>query len=135
MNVDYVKIFITIALAVLGWLIAHWFTSKRDANNKKRELRLQYLINAYSTLACDVAQRALDDKGIAKLEHVLAEIQLFGTTRQIELAKALAIEAASKREFPLDPLINTLRDELRTELNLEPADGNVQWLRASDSWV
>ena len=41
----------------------------------------------------------------------------------------LADEVASGREYELEPLIHSLRTELRIQLELEPIDGNVRWLR------
>src|SRR5687768_15765709 len=34
-------------VAVAGWYTAHGYASQRDADNKRREIRAQYLIDAY----------------------------------------------------------------------------------------
>ncbi len=47
MVIDYLKIFVTVLLAMFGWVIAHFFTTRRDLASKRRELSTQYLINAY----------------------------------------------------------------------------------------
>lgn len=128
-ELDYYKIIVTISLAVLGWLVAHYFTAKRDVANKRRELRLQYLIDAYQVLTNDVSHRKLTYERNIKLENLLSDIQLYGSEIQVNLAKQLAIDVAAGIGFELDPLIKCLRDDLRKELNLKKIDGNVKWLR------
>jgi hypothetical protein len=56
-------------------------------------------------------------------------MQLFGSTEQAMLAKQLANTVAAGEEFELDPLINNLRTDLRSQLELEAIQGNVTWLR------
>ncbi|QIR76606.1 hypothetical protein FA592_10380 [Sulfurospirillum diekertiae] len=129
MELEYLKIIITICLAVLGWLIAHSFTAKRDLKNKQREISITHLINAYRILTNDVSHRELTDERNEKLENILADIQLFGSQEQVELAKNLAVTVAAGGQFELDPLINSLRNNLRKELNLSKVEDNVQWLR------
>jgi len=129
MELEYLKIIITICLAVIGWLIAHSFTAKRDLKNKQREISITHLINTYRILTNDVSHRELTDERNEKLENILADIQLFGSQEQVELAKNLAISASAGGKFELDPLINSLRNDLRKELNLPKVEDNVQWLR------
>lgn len=130
-ELDYVKIIITIFLAALGWLIAHYFTAKRDGINKRREIRLQYLINAYQVLTNDISHRDLNPSRNEKLENLLSDIQLFGSDEQVSLAKKLATDITDGIGFELDPLISSLRNDLREELNLSKINGNVKWLRSN----
>jgi len=126
---DYYKIIVTICLAVLGWLVAHYFTAKRDVSNKRRELRLQYLIGAYQVLTNEISHRDANPERNFKLENLLSDIQLYGSEKQVELAKQLATDVAAGIGFELDPLIISLRDDLRKELHLSKISGNVKWLR------
>ena len=132
LDFDYVKIAVSIALAVCGWMFAHSRTSKRDIANKRRELQIQYLIDAYRVLINEISQREATKERSKLLENVITDVQLFGTGDQVELAKKLASDICENKEFELDPLINSLRDELRQELNIENVSGNVQWLRGSE---
>ena len=129
MDLDYVKIIITIVLAVIGWLIGHYFTSQRDISNKRRELVINHLIETYRILANDISHREQSGETNLKLENLLSDIQLFGNNSQIELAKQLADEIAGGGSFELNNLLVELRDNLRKELNLSPVIGNVKWLR------
>lgn len=126
---EILKILITIIVAVIGWIIGHYFTSKRDKLNKKRELILKELMIAYRILTNEISHRELNNEKMEKLEQVLTDIQLFGTTEQIELVKQLSNEVAEKSTFELDPLINNLRSALRQELDLKEISENVTWLR------
>jgi hypothetical protein len=127
--IDIIKFAITALIAVLGWLAGHYFSDKRDRSNKKRELTTKHLINAYSVLTNEVSHRKQTPERQQKPEYIITEIQLFGSAEQVILAKKLANEVAAGREFELDPLINSLRTDLRIQLELEPINGNVTWLR------
>lgn len=126
---DYIKIFITIILAVLGWIIGHYFNSKRTRDQKRRDISVEHLINAYRILTNDISHRIETPERSEKLENILSDIQLFGSSYQVMLARNLAKEIASGGEFQLDQLINSLRDDLRKELHLSKIEGNVEWLR------
>lgn len=129
MELEYIKIVATILLAVVGWVVAHYFTSKRDIINKRREISIEHLVNAYRVLTNDVSHRKLNEERKIALENLLSDIQLFGSVEQVMMAKTLADEVASGGAFELDPLINSLRNDLRVQLKLEQVQGNVRWLR------
>jgi hypothetical protein len=132
MNSAYLELFknlITVAIAVLGWIVGHYFTSRRDRLTKKRDISLQYQINAYRVLTDDISHRPQVEERIRKLESVITDIQLFGSARQISLVKKLATDVVEVGEFELDSLINDLRDDLRREIGLSKVSSNVKWLR------
>jgi len=97
--IDIVKFAITALIAVFGWLAGHYFSDKRDKSNKKRELITKHLINAYSVLTNEISHRKQTSELQKKLEGIVTEIQLFGSTEQITLAKKLANEVAAGQEF------------------------------------
>lgn len=132
MDIDYLKIVTTIILAVIGWVIGHYFTDRRAISSKRREIVSEHLINAYRILTNEIAHREQIPERVKSLENILSDIQLFGSLEQVNLAKALADEVAAKKVFELDPLINSLRNDLRTELNLNAVAGNVKWLRFNE---
>jgi hypothetical protein len=41
---------VTAALAIGGWYVVHRLSVNRDQQNKRRDLRIQYLIEAYRRL-------------------------------------------------------------------------------------
>ena len=54
------------------------------------------------------------------MEEALADVVLFGSIRQVELAAACATALTQGEEVLYQPLIDALRSDLRTQLGLEP---------------
>lgn len=129
---ELIKVVITVLIAVRGWRIAHYYTSQRDKHNKRRELRLEHLINAYRTLTNEITHRKQTKERELKLEFILADIQMFGSLEQAQIARQLARDIASKKDYQYDTLINSLRSDLRKQLDLPHIEGNVTWLRFED---
>ncbi|MFA7326591.1 MAG: hypothetical protein WC121_08010 [Candidatus Kapaibacterium sp.] len=126
---EYVQIIVTIVLAVIGWIIAHRFTNFREIAQKRRELTTKVLIDSYYVLTNDIAQRELTDERTSKLEFTLSQIQLFGTEEQVDLVWEFIQNRVNRNEASLDPLIKSLRNSLREDLNLSRIDSNVSWIR------
>lgn len=121
--------YITIVIGIAGWYVVHYLTSRRDRVQRRRQLSTEHLINAYRVLTNEISHRSESKERSTKLENILSDIQLFGSFEQVELARALADKVAAGGEFQLDPLINSLRNDLRRQLRLQPVQGNVRWLR------
>jgi hypothetical protein len=67
------------------------------------------------------------DKG--RLESAVADIQLFGSPRQVDLVQRFASDFAAKGGASLDELLSDLRTDLRAELSLEAVPEGVVHLR------
>src|SRR5690606_39119543 len=109
------------------WYIVHIFAARRDRKNKQRELRINYLIEAWRKL-----EYASNRAGINPVEYVekpIADIQLFGTKKQINLTIKIANELAEKRGTNLIELLTELREDLRKELNLEKINTPIKVFR------
>ena len=135
MDLDYFKIFVTILLALAGWIAAHRFTSRRDMDNKKRELTADHLIGAYRILTQEIMHRYLDVEKLNRLENVLMDIQLFWSETQIGYALEIIDMITQKKDSDMHPLINSLRHDLRDQLNLSSINGNVTWLRFHEKYL
>lgn len=98
------------------WFIAHRFARSRDDANKRKELRLQYLIEAYRRLERSANRK--DNSRAPEVESAIADIYPFGSPRQIELARQFSREFADSGAASLDELLINLRQELRDGLNL-----------------
>ncbi|HMN25510.1 MAG TPA: hypothetical protein PKE38_13485 [Ignavibacteriaceae bacterium] len=129
---EILKIVVTAITVVLGWIVGHYFTSTRDRRNKKRDLTIQHLINAYTVLTNEITHRPKSINSDRALEKVISDIQLFGSIEQVEIAKSLAAEIAQKGNSGIDDLINSLRNDLRRQLKLPPIEGNITWLRFNE---
>lgn len=129
---------ITVLVALGGWIAVHGLTARRDRNNKRREFITQYLIEAYRRLE-RVAGREQDNRihnavaFVIDVETSIADIQLFGTRKQVELVQKFAIEFNRSFRTPggvsIEELLEDLRRELRNELNLQPVPDSLIHLR------
>ena len=116
-------------IAVVGWIVGHWLNSRRELRNRRREARLKGLEAAYKCLAM-AAVRDWTEEHELEFEKFVAEIQLYGTPRQVTLMTNL-VEAFNRQDksISFDPLLEDLRDSLRAELRMEPVKGPVWWYR------
>jgi hypothetical protein len=96
----------------------------RDQANKRRDLRIQYLLEAYRRLE-NAANRPDLASYARELESALTDVQLLGTERQVSVALDFAVSMARDRTDALDPLVADLRSELRRELGLEPVPERI----------
>ena len=122
-----IPLLITAIVTIAGWYIVHLFATKRDRKNKQKELRINYLIEAWRKL--EYASNRKDVNAVEYVEKPIADIQLFGTKKQIELAIKIANELATTRGTNLIELLTELRQDLRRELNLEKIDTPIKVFR------
>jgi len=115
-------------VAALGWRVAHRHDMTRDQLAKRREMRLQFLIDAYRRLEF-VSNRPISPGTSEEFERAIADIQLFGSASQVALARQFALEFARDGTAPLDPLLSMLREDLRQELLLEKVPERITYLR------
>ena len=121
---------ITTVIALLGLYFNNYFASQRDFNNKLRDIRLTYLIDAYRKLS-DSSQRIPNDIYFSQMETAISDIQLFGSESQINKAIIFLNEYKNEGKGKLDPLLNDLKNDLRKELKLKQINNNVHWFRPS----
>jgi hypothetical protein len=119
----------SVVLAFLGSLLAYVTTIRRDRVAKRRDLRTQYLLEAYRRLegAGNRAEPSTD--AVKALESAVADIQLLGSVEQAVIARAFALEFAKNGTAPLDPLLESLRSDLRKELSLPAVKEGIVYLR------
>jgi hypothetical protein len=115
-----------VIVAVCGWFAVNWLNARRERANKRRDLRTNHLVNAFLTIARH-GNRTTSGAKVAEVEAALAEIQLFGTNRQIAAARDVIAELV-KGKAQIDGLLSLIRDDLRNDLKLEPAEGKFLWI-------
>lgn len=109
-------------LIAIGWIVANRLSSQRDFKNKKREIRTQYLMNAYKIIASS-ANRENKENENKEFEIAIEQVQFFGTEQQV-----LLLETAIKsRNFT--PLLEDLRKDIRIELELETIPEGIKHFR------
>ncbi|MFW8602476.1 hypothetical protein ACOHYD_13475 [Desulfobacterota bacterium M19] len=129
MDLDVIKVGISVIVAVVGWIVGHHFNSRRDDVANRKKLITGYLVDAYRKLnsfACVLVSRAKGTESLAEdINSAVGDIQLFGTQRQIQLVKEISEHMVAKHEVPgekLHDLLLDLRNSLRAELGLKPID-------------
>lgn len=127
MDWQFVLGLLTAVGAVLGWFIVHGLDATRARENQRRELIAHFLIDAYRRLErCALRTVGSDPHD---MEPAIADIQLFGSPRQVELAQNFAVQLANTGSADLDELLISLREDLRRELRLEPVPRPIKYLR------
>jgi hypothetical protein len=119
-------------IIIWGWSFVHRKSAERDLANKRRELRVEYLIGAYRRLE-HVSNREGTMESFAEVEKALADVQLFGTPTQVELARSFILLFVEKRSASLDQLLDELRQDLRRELNLEKVPLKTIYFRYTEN--
>lgn len=114
-------------LIILGWGITHYLALRKSARDKKREVTTEYLIKAWRTL--ENASNRSNNSHNAKLETAIADIQLLGTQKQIELAQQFAEQIFRTGAADSLELLRQLREDLREELGLSPVKRCLKILR------
>ncbi len=90
-------------VAVVSWFVGNWLSVRRDRANKRRDLRVQYLIDAYRRLEA-AGHRPLVPPYSSDMESAVADVQLFGSPAQVAAAQKFALEMAEQSHASLDDL-------------------------------
>jgi hypothetical protein len=121
----------TALVAILGWFAAHRLTEARDQANKRREMRLTLLLGAYRALE-SATNRDFSGEVAQAACKAFADIQLVGTAEQVKLAQTLMYEFGRTQGGDWQPLLLSLREDLRAELGLRALDSQLVHLRWTD---
>lgn len=120
------SLIISILIATGGWI----YTSEQNRINKLREIKNQYISDAYSSISFynTLSNYNLQTKqDFINFQQALKNIQLYGTKEEINLLLEY-ISKANQKGFSLDPLLNKLRNNLRNEYGLKPLKIDTWWI-------
>ena len=134
----FITLLVNTILGVGGWYAVNCLNKSRDIENKKREIKIEYLIKAYRSIQeCSgypiMALTQASEKDIKRteaLEQAMTDIQLFGSIYQVREAREVCKKVeqtmndsgSRKFEWNADELLLDIRRELRKELLLEETD-------------
>jgi hypothetical protein len=93
-----------------------------------RDTRIRILMEAYRRLE-KASNRELTAALASEIEGALADVQLLGSRRQVELAQEFILQVVNQRTGSFDPLLAELRKEIREALGLEAVSPQIQFLR------
>ena len=124
---------VTTIVAISGWVAGHRLNAERDLHNKRVELRIKYLLEAYRKLEASVEQE-VNRENLDVLESAISDIQLLGTPEQAEKVLAWSSQFTGEKTHEnvnLQDLLEDLRSSLRKELGLEQINKKIRHVKFS----
>lgn len=128
LDLQQAQVLIPAGVALVVVALTHFFTSARDRANKRREQRISYLVGVFRAL-CKANNHPRLYEVADEVEQAVADIQLFGTPKQVRLVQRFATDLGTKQHTEMNALLESLRDSLRQEIGAARAKGHVVWLR------
>jgi hypothetical protein len=119
---NYTALIIPTALVVIGWVITHQLSARRDLENRRRDQRIKYLIEGFRVLVRAMNRQDRLGEMAEELEVALADMQFLGNREQLDAAYSVAGALSHEGRAEFAPLICALRRELRKELGREPLE-------------
>lgn len=123
-----VSLVVAVFLLLMRVFVMHRVQEARQRENRQQTERLKSLVGAYRALAGSFSPAEPGDRG--QLEGALADVILFGSRRQVELAASAAQDLIAGTSPDLQSLVLDLRADLRRQLGLEPIPGAIEVPRA-----
>ncbi|MES2499909.1 MAG: preprotein translocase subunit YajC [Pseudomonadota bacterium] len=108
---------LAVVLLAIRIFVMQRVQQKRQRENRQETERLKSLVAAYRSLAGSFTPAMQDHT--PQLEETLADIILFGSLTQVELSVSCANALKNDETVDFQPLIKSLRSDLRTQLGLE----------------
>lgn len=124
-DAETLKFLVPAIVAVAGWFAAHQFNVHRDRQNKRRDLRIEFLLEAYRRLESAANREGMTEEQKLEFESAVADIQLLGTKEQVDTTVAYLRQHASGSGAQIDSLLQLLRSDLRQELGLSRDASNA----------
>lgn len=122
-------------VVIVGWGVSHRLSITKDQDAKQREMRIQFLLEAYRRLESAANRPEAGKEEQDKFESALADIQLLGTKPQVEeLMRFLAEWNSAGGKASINPLLELLRTHLREELHLEKKVPGIKIFRFEDRY-
>jgi hypothetical protein len=95
---------------------------ERTRRNRLSEIRIKFLHDAYLNLSLAGSVRQIGPENALPIIQALKDIQLLGHPDQVALADQIVTTFAKQRGVDLDPLLDSLYEDCRTLLGMEPAE-------------
>lgn len=115
---------VAVVLLAIRITVMQRVQSRRQRENRQETERLKAMIAAYRALAGSFSPALPGDRQAQ--EEALADLVLFGTPRQVELAAACARALAIGTIPETDALVRDLRADIRDQLGLDPIPARVE---------
>lgn len=123
LDTETLKYAVPAIIVVVGWFVVHQFNVYRDRQNKRRDLRVNFLLDAYRRLESAANRDTKTEEQILAFESAVADIQLHGTPEQVAATISYFRQHAAGGGAQIDEVLRLLRRDLRKEVGLS---GEVQ---------
>jgi uncharacterized membrane protein YgcG len=111
------SLLVAVLLLAVRIFVMQRIQQRRQRENRQETERLKSLVAAYRSLAGSFTPASGEHQ--AQMEEALADVVLFGSIRQVELAAECALTLTRGQPVAYQALIEALRSDLRTQLGLE----------------
>ena len=126
-SAEFWKIAIPSVAAIVIAFLSHQLAVSRQLAEQRKKQRIEYLISSFKSLMM-FSNNPDGTEGAKHLRDATMSIQFLGSKYQVHQIQTILENLKKQDELvELDPLICSLRDELRQELGLEKVAGNVHW--------
>ncbi len=112
------SLLVTVVLLAVRIFVMQRIQQRRQRENRQETERLKSLVAAYRSLAGSFSP-ASQEHGL-QIEETLADIVLFGSLEQVEFAVRCVNQLGRGEPVNTQPLIESLRADLRRQLGLDP---------------
>ncbi|WP_155757764.1 hypothetical protein [Acinetobacter vivianii] len=133
---EAIKILFAIFIAALGWIVAHYFTAKRDLNNSRRLARIEALSSCYKIFVRSGINGSLIHKRGGEvidigenIEDAILMIHLYGSQEQSELANQYVNDLSTNQNADSTKLVNSLRKDIRGMLGEQDLTSTPSFLK------
>ncbi|NMH59539.1 hypothetical protein [Alteromonas ponticola] len=127
---DIIALIVSVTIAVAGWVAAHWLSTRREIEQKKREYRVKHLRDAYIKIA-NLCDRGEYPRDIHDLQDAFNDIQLFGNEAQITLVGEIITNLTTQKPGDFNELLKQLRNEIREHIGLNSLNSFRWYIRSS----
>ena len=128
-DAEALKYVVPALVAVIGWFAAHQFNVYRDRQNRRRELRIKFLLDAYRRLESAANREEKTEEQLLAFESAIADIQLLGSQEQVAATVKYMQQHVSDGSAEIGPVLRLLRSDLRKEIGLSGEVENVAAFR------
>jgi hypothetical protein len=104
--------------AVVGGLVVHLATRRRELEKDRRAERIKYLVASFRTIMRDLDR--VDEEGRSRFDAAIEDVTLFGSAQQVRLARRIRHLRHEGGPVDYGALLESLRNDLRRELGLKP---------------
>lgn len=112
------SLMLAVVLLAIRVFVMQRVQQRRQRENRQETERLKSLVAAYRSLAGSFSPASQEHA--SQIEETLADVVLFGSLAQVELAVRCVNRLKRGEAVDCQPLIDALRSDLRTQLGLEP---------------